>query len=236
MRIKVKFKANTDKIEFIMNSHINGFVNNVLGKNNKWHGLFSPYCVSKMYGGVLQEDKTIQYPNGGYFIVSSSNNEFVGDFLNGLLSLKNGVCILSMEFDSYDIYEPTIMSDYTIVHFENIYLHKNSKGEEDKVYTYKNCEDYLEKLKKNTVDKLIKEGIPEMSAESIKFIPFHTEKWKEKFCKYKMIENHHMVHPTSDIYLVVTGSKKARKTLCEMGIGNSTGYGFGFARLKEDNQ
>lgn len=236
MRIKVKFKANETPIESVMNSHINGFVNKVLGENNKWHGKFSPYSVSGMYGGVLYDDKSFQYPNGGYFIVASSNAEFIGDFLKGLLSLDDDSKVLSMPFDGFEPYDIKPMSDYSIITLENVYLQKKEKNHKKEVYTFENCDDYLDKLLENSVKKLIKEGISERAAKSIKFSPHHPEKWNVKYCKYKMKDNHPLINKVSNIKLYVTGNKKARKMLFDMGVGNSTGFGFGFARLNEDNE
>lgn len=233
MRIKIKFKQNSEPIQSIMNSHINGFINKVLGENNKWHGSFSPYAVSSMHNGVLKEDGTIQYPNGGYFVISSCNTEFIGEIINGLLSLNNAK-ILSMEYDSFDVYDVSVMSDYSIVFFEKIYLQKKNYKEKRKEYTFENCSDYIQKLRENTIKKLIKEGISERSANSIQFIPFHKEKWKVQYCKYKTMNKHNLVHQVSNITLLIKGNKKARKLICDMGIGNCTGYGFGFAKFNED--
>ena len=57
-----------------------------------------------------------------------------------------------------------------------------------------------------------------------------------KDLKYKMKDNHPLINKVSNIKLYVTGNKKARKMLFDMGVGNSTGFGFGFARLNEDNE
>ena len=51
-----------------------------------------------------------------------------------------------------------------------------------------------------------------------------------------MKDNHPLINKVSNIKLYVTGNKKARKMLFDMGVGNSTGFGFGFARLNEDNE
>lgn len=236
MRIKIKFKANESPIEHsVMNSHINGFINKVLGENNKWHGTFSPYSVSGMYGGVLQEDKTIQYPNGGCFVVASSNSEFIGDFLKGLFTLEDDAKILSMSFDGFENYDIKPMSDYSIITLDSVYLQKKEKGLKKEVYTFTNCDDFIERLRENSIKKLIREGIPERTAKSIKFSPHHPEKWRERFQIYKMMDNHPLANKVSNIKLYVTGSVKARKMLFDLGIGNSTGFGFGFARLEEDN-
>jgi len=178
--------------------------------------------------------KTIQYPNGGYFIVASNNSEFIGDFLKGLLTLEDEPRILSMSYDGFQHYDPKIMSDYSIIFGENVYLQKNKKNMKKEVYTFDKCENYLDILKENTVQKLIKEGISEKSAKSLIFEPFHMERWKVKFCKYKNFDNHPLVHPTSNIALRVSGDINARKMLCNLGLGNSTGFGFGFVGLKED--
>lgn len=237
MRFLLKFKPNRSPIKSIYNSDINSFIQKVLGTNNKWHGRFSPYSVSAMHGGKLQSDGTIQYPNGGYLIISSDNETFTSNFMFGLMRANRTYTVATMPFDSFKVYNANIMSDYSIFHLENVLLPKNKLGEKKDFYTF-NDEgiNYLDLLLEHSIKKLINNGISEEDAKSLKFESFHPEGWKKTFPKYKVLNGIELSHPTSTISLIVRGSVEARRALSNLGFGNSTGYGFGAVCIKEDKK
>ena len=230
MRIKIKFGPNTEKFSKPTNDYVNGFVHNVLGKENKWHDSFSPYSIYAMHGGNFEKESgMIQFPNGGYFIVSSDNEEFISDIFCGLASLTNEK-LQSMPYAGFETYSCGSSSFYDVIRAENVRV--KDKNKEITI----NDEQFVNVLLEHAKKKLINCGISEEDANSLKFEPFHKENWKVKMVKMKYGSDKQSITPSSTIMLVVKGKKIAREKLISLGLGNSTGSGFGFITTKNDNK
>lgn len=225
MTIKLNFGPNTELFDKPTNDYVNGFVHTILGKNNKWHDSFSPYSVSTMYGGKYdKESNMIQFKDGGFFCVSSDNQEFISDFLFGLLK-HTDIKLQTMKFINFECVANKISRMYDIVRITNIRLKMPKTNKE---ITFED-EDFLNVLLENCKKKLINNSIPESDANTLKFQPFHQENWKTKLVKMKFGTENESITPVSTIMLVIRGKKSVREKLLNLGFGNSTGCGFGFA-------
>lgn len=232
MRFKLNFSPNTEPLTKPINDAVNGFVHKCLGENNKWHDTFSPYCVSQMQGGVLDTNTgMIQYPNGGYFIISvdKEEKEFITALLNGLVNMTDGY-IQTMKYEGFSSYSVNEHDKFDITRINCVRLMDG-----DKAVTC-NDDNFLQLLRTHTVKKLKRCGVSDNDAESIVLEPFHTENWRVKYVKLKNYNEHPVVTPASNIMVIVKGNRPARKKLLSLGYGQSTGCGFGFPKMKEDNQ
>ena len=229
MRIVIKVGPSFKEINGSMNDLVNGFVHNILGPGNKWHDTFSPYSISTLHGGKLnKETGFFSFPEGGKFVISSDNQEFLGDIFAGLASVTDGK-IGTMPFLGFETYSCGASTKFDLVRIENIRLKDNGKE-----ITFKD-DDYLPKLREHCIKKLIKNGIPEKDALTFKLEPFHPENWKVKYVKMKTGTKSENVTPSSTIMLIAKGNKEARDKMLSLGYGTSTGSGFGFATTKKDN-
>lgn len=232
MIIKLNFAPNTELFDKPTNDYVNGFVHTVLGKNNKWHDSFSPYSVSTMHGGKYDKDTNmIQFKNGGFFCVSSDNEEFLSDFLCGL-SEQTDLKLQTMQFIGFECIANKTSRLYDVVRITNIRL-KSPKTNKEITF---DDEDFLNILLEHSKKKLINNGISEGDVDTIKFQPFHKENWKKKLVKLKFGCENQSITPSSTIMLVIKGKKAAREKLINLGFGNSTGCGFGFATTKKLNK
>ena len=228
MRIKIKFGPNSEMFDKPTNDYVNGFIHSVLGEGNKWHDAFSPYSVSTMHGGVFdKESGMIQFPNGGHFVVSSDNEEFLSDLLCGL-AMTSEAKLQTMKYLGFDSYSCGASSYFDVLRVENIRLKKD-----DKEITFKD-DGFIDTLLEHTKKKLKHNGIEDADAETIKFQPFHPENWKVKLVKMKCGTEKENITPSSTIMVVVRGKKVAREKILSLGLGSSTGSGFGFAITKND--
>ena len=229
MRIKIKFGPNVEKFNKPTNDYVNGFIHSTLGDGNKWHDAFSPYSVSTMHGGCLdKESGMIQFPEGGYFVVSSDNEEFISDLLCGLAMITNAK-LQTMPYLGFESYSCGASSFYDIVRIENLRLKRDNKE-----IVYKDS-GFVSYLLEHSKKKLKRSGILDDVAETLTFQPFHPENWKTKLVKMKVGTEKENITPSSTIMLVVKGKKEAREKLLNLGFGTSTGSGFGFAMTKNDN-
>lgn len=229
MRLKLKFGPNTEKFDKPTNGYVNGFVHFVLGKENKWHDKFSPYSVSPMHGGTLdKESGFVQFPNGGYFIVASDDKEFINDFLNGLVENPD-LKLQSMPYLGFESYNLDASKYFDLIRLECVRLKRD-----DKEVTQEDGK-FLEYLTAHCIAKLTRSGISEDDAKSIKMEPFHPERWRTSYVKMKPGTEKQSITPASTVMVVLRGKKVARAKLLNLGFGNSTGCGFGFALTKNDN-
>jgi CRISPR-associated endoribonuclease Cas6 len=221
MRIKLKFKSNTDPIRNPLNSAINGFMNRILGDDNEYHGKFSNYSVSTMQGGKMDNDGILNFPNGGYFFISSPDNEFMNKLILCLPDYNSESYILDMKYDGFDICDFIPNKKYDIVRTISPIIAK----EINNVITFHD-DNFIEHIRYKSIKKLIHNGISEDCANSIKFILFHPENAKTKLVKIKKQKN-----IANQVMFIVKGNIKARKALYELGIGKCTGFGFGSVEI-----
>lgn len=232
MRIKINFSPNTESFTGPVNDYVNGFIHKCLGGGNKWHDTFSPYAISQMKGGVLNPDTGfIDFPDGGHIVVAvdKTEAEFITALLKGLVNMSDGR-VQTMRYEGMSSYSVNECDKFDITRIECVRLMDNGKAVtcED--------EDFLRLLRDHTVKKLKRCGVSDSDAESIRLEPFHREKWKVKYVKMKNYNEHPVITPASNIMVVVRGNREARRKILNLGYGQSTGCGFGFPRLKEDNR
>ena len=79
MRIKIKFTKNTEPVPMGNYSLLNSYINNCLGRNNMFHDKTGAYTISNLQGGFMNNDgsSTLNFENGGYFIVSAFQSDLV---------------------------------------------------------------------------------------------------------------------------------------------------------------
>ena len=196
---------------------VSSFIHNVLGDNNKYHDTFSSYAISSIQGGCLKGDK-IEFNNGGYIQISSPNSEFLNDFFVNVSSrinteIANGIYLKSFEFKEFDCDEY-----YDVIHTISPVRLKNS----DDIEITIDDESFLKVLTEKTIAKLKKWDT------DIDLRGFKIELYKPENAKSKLISvKDNTYTKASLIRLVIKGNKITRRVLYNLGIGQSTGCGFG---------
>lgn len=223
MRLKLIFKSTGKVYDHRLNEEVNGFIHKVLGENNKYHGSFSDYSISDIMGMRYSTDHvTYSFPKFAYVFVSSPNDEFMNDLLNGLSNLKNGY-VLDMPYCGMEICDFSVNSQYDIIRIK--YLSLRNKRQ---VITVNNDE-FLDSLRDKCVKKLMHNGVSAKAAKTLNFEIFHKENSRINVVKTKGIPIR-----CSSVMLIVRGNKNARLKLYELGVGQSTGFGFGAVSLTKE--
>ncbi len=233
MKITIYLGPNEKTLNGPINKCVSGFIHKCLGENNKWHDSFSPYCVSQVTGGQLI-DGVIQYPNGGRLCVSSDDNDFISDFIAGLKRIES-CSIATMPVIRCEISEQEVTNKgYDIVYADCVALSQPHEIGTKKFYnTVNNTENFLEMLNEHSIRKLKAYGIPASIAETLKLEPYHKERWTEKYVKFDSQSN--IFVPTSRVKFIMRGNELARLKMLNLGFGQSTGAGFGFATRYSNN-
>ena len=216
-RIKLNFCGSNNIFNEPLNKKVNGFIQSILGSDNAYHGTFSDYSISSVQGAVWNEDNSYSFPNGCSIYISSNDQDFINKVVVGVMSNKEA-SICGMKFIGFEVLDYNVYKSYDIVRAISPILVSTP---DRRMLTFKD-ENFIEVLRTKTIKKLMLAGIDERAAKSIKFELFHPEKAKTTCTKIG-----ESVNIGSKVMFIISGSRKARRTLYNMGIGKCTGFGFG---------
>lgn len=89
MRIKLKFSKNITDVPNNLNV-VNSFTHQCWGRNNRLHDAPSDYNISRLLGGYITNGgRSMNYPNGGYIIISSVKLEIIEKLINAAFGLND---------------------------------------------------------------------------------------------------------------------------------------------------
>lgn len=225
-RIRIELSGVDTTFKKPIEDSIVGFVHKMLGENNKWHDGFSNYNISGLYGGVVK-DGYLSFPNGGYFYVSSIDEEFLELLAKNLFHKQGTLDICGMKVKSFTFESNELYSDYDVIRMTSPLL---LKVHGDKYLTYKD-DSFLEELTEQCKNKLRNADYSEREIGKFQIESFHFEGARECIAKRK-----NYALPSSMVMLVVKGKPKCRKAIYEMGLGSSTGYCFGTVKVVNNNK
>ena len=214
MRLKLKFSESKIPFTYPTQNAVNSCIHRILGENNKYHNSFSNYCVSSLFGGVIVDNK-MTYPNGAHFYVSSLDEELIEKIMFSVINGNVEMC--DMKLIGIDIENFNLHNDYDIIRTISPILLKDNEN----IITYQDS-DFIKVLTEKSKSKLLKNGFSENDVKTLKIEPFHFENARLKFPKVKNV-----VNKSSQVMLLVRGKKEMRLALYKMGLGKSTGCGFG---------
>lgn len=217
MRIKVEFTKPIEPISVNNQNLVNSFVHRVLGKNNKYHDAKSNYCVSQLCGGKLTEDKTLLFENNPYNIISSDDMEFMNKIIIGLMNNKNfcnGSQFLNMSFINENFYNGW-NHFFTL---SPVLLKETIDGKTR--YITINDEDFIDKLKNQLINKL------KTIDSNLDLNDFEIEIAKEGR-KVRKILIKNVMNYASSFKISIKTNKIVAEKLYNLGLGQSTGSGFG---------
>jgi CRISPR-associated endoribonuclease Cas6 len=219
MRIRINLTYPTAEVPVNNQHYLNGFIFASFGENCERHNAFSDYNITSLQGGKLNKDKkTLSFIDSNPYFYISGNDEFIGfavaAFANSTASF------FGMRFNNLDVTEDFNVNEY----FDNVVtvspiIVKNKDG---KKITFKDTS-WLSCLMDNCKKKLSHIGIDDTT---FKIEVINPHKAKEKCIWVGDIFN-----VCSNVRLKIYGSKKARIALYNMGLGGSTGSGFGGIKI-----
>lgn len=222
MRVKIIFSGNnkpyplTDSYD-IMNSYIH----KCLGKNNPYHDAPNNYNISSIQGGKLNEDKkTLNFPNGGFIVVSSYDNEFIDILLNGI---QNNVDLgYGMKYERLEVISEYFYNGWNhFVTLSPFVLFKPQHRDVKKSYYTIKDEDLAQALEnhiKNKFSKIDKKlDLSDLKVQ-IKNHDSH---------KVKSILLSNNVNRANQCHVSIYTNKKLASAIYHYGLGQSCGAGFG---------
>lgn len=225
MIIKINFTKPNTIIPVSNQKELNSYIHKCVGVNNKFHDAYSNYCISSLQGGRLNKiTNNLEFEDAPYilFTMHDGNSEFANAFMNGVM--KDKFTLFDMHYKNIEYKDFEVNEYYDIVYTVSPILLKKYNKEQGKDIKISVIDDgFIETLKEHCIKKLKNNGIEDSTFD----IEFHNME-KSKVKKIMVGDTFNICSMCS---LVVRGEKKTRKILYNLGIGNSTGSGFGMIKL-----
>ena len=224
MRIKVKLSSTNEELP-INNQHlVNSFIHRALGKDNKYHNTKSDYSISSLQGGkwIKGTDK-ISIKDRGYITITSLNKDFLDNILIGLYTnnFHKDIKVCGVEFIEEFFYNGwnhfATLSPFII------------KEHSDKFLTMED-DDFQQKVKEHLVNKLTKINPKlDLSDFDVKIKDNTSHKVKKV-----MVKN--VVNRANQCQVSIQCNRKVAELIYNLGIGQSTGSGFGTIYKTENHK
>jgi len=219
MRLKVLLSGTDKELPIEHQDIVNSFIHRVLGSDNKYHDAKSNYSISTLRGGKwITGTKKIAFNNGGYITISSLDETFINDIILGLHTTKfhADIKVVGLEFVNGKFYNgwnhfatlsPIIIKDYS------------SKKE----YSFKTLDnsDFETVVKNHLINKISKMA-PDLDLKDFQVKIPHNPKHKVTKMMVKNVAN-----IGSLCHISIHTNKKVAELIYNIGIGQSTGSGFG---------
>lgn len=202
---------------------ITSFFHKVMGNDNSLHDSFSEYAVSEIQGGKLANN-CINYIDGGFVHISSPSTTILDNILLNIYGHMNkeiydnsGIYLRGISISDF-----TVGSRYDIIQTTSPIRLKNKDGKE---ITFKD-EEFIHLLNEKMKAKLHKFD------NDLNLNGFNLEVYKIENAKQKMISVKKGVYTKcSYMRFVVKGTMETRRIAYLLGLGQSTGCGFGSIKV-----
>lgn len=218
MRIVISFTRTNKKVPR-NNSIITSWFHKMLG-HNKHHDNQSVYSISPLLGGTVEKDEPRyeKFNRGGYIIISTSDSELIYD----ILSKSIGTEIFDgMEAYKIDKIDNKFYNDQTEMFFRTTKSGLVLKSHTGNSFTTLNDENFEELLNERTLAKIKKIN------PNIDTTDFKIEVVEHKHNKVFNTIMKNAKIPASNVTVKISGNKDIFEMLYDLGLGNSTGCGYG---------
>ena len=218
-RIRINLTYPTTDVPVNNQHQMNGFIFSSFGENCKYHDRFSDYSISSLQGGTLKDDKkTLEFKNDNPHFYVSGNNEFIEFAIKRFMF--SDASFFGMKVKNLDSnFDFNVNEKFDNIITISPVLVKVKGG---KKLTIEDDE-WLECLIDNCKKKLEYLGIIDDT--------FRIEVVNKEKAKKKSIMVGDVFNPSTMVRLKVFGKKDTRRTLYCLGLGGSTGSGFGSIKI-----
>ena len=221
MRIKICFTKNTEAVpnnQSVVNSYMH---TKCLGNNNEYHDKPSDYCISRLLGGeIVDGGKQMNFPNGGYILVTSMNFGFIDKVINGVIN--NPTLGYGMEFICVDHITELFYSGWNYFKTTTMgFIIRRKEPVGNQHYYTINDADINEVIKNHIVNKFSKIN-PELDFSNLVVAVTDHPSNRVKSVYSKNVKN-----MTNICQVNINTNKLLAEYIYNYGIGQSCGSGFG---------
>lgn len=219
MRIHLKTTPNDSLVTFDYQQKLVGILHKWLGSNNEEHGILSLYSFSWLHHGKKIENG-LTFSEGATWFISFYNESRIKQIVKNILD--NPVMFFGMAVSDVIIEETPDLSNRNFFYLGSPIFIKSSdlKFQVTKQYTF-NDEEANGLMVHTLHHKMELAGLPYDESLDIRFDLDYQNK-KTKMLKYRGIYNRANLCP-----VIIEGKPETKAFAWNVGIGNSTGIGFG---------
>jgi CRISPR-associated endoribonuclease Cas6 len=216
MRIYIETTPNKEILPFNYQSKMAGALHKWLGKNDL-HGKLSLYSFSWLLNAKAKKNG-LNFPDGARFFFSFYNDAYLKQVVTSIMSDPDMCC--GMKVRNITIEEKPDLTNRTVFLYASPIFIRREEGDEDVHYTFKD-ENAGKLLEETLLHKMEIAGLPKDESLKIKF-DLSYSKAKTKVIEYNGIGNRVNLCP-----VIIEGKVETKLFAWHVGLGNSTGIGFG---------
>jgi len=216
MRIHLLLSKNSKRVPFNYQSFLTGALHKWLGKDNKEHGELSLYSFSWLNKAQIQKDG-FDFPNGTSWFISSYDDSFIKKLIESI-QVDPSICF-GLTVKEIIIQENPVFKNNEIFKTASPVFIKRNTPDGIKFY-YHNDPQSSAWMTETLKHKLEKAGLEKNNVE-VSFDQSYT-KATVKVSDYNGIKNKANICP-----VIIKGTPEQLAFAWNVGIGNSTGIGFG---------
>jgi len=228
MKLKIEFSKNTEPVPFSYVSNLNGYLHKVLGEDNPYHDDLSLHSTSFLHGGRISSNKKfLNFNNGATWYISSSESKFIEDFVKNVYNHIEFA--FGMELLGVEMIEDMLTNDGVYYMFRTmspVLLKQKDRENNKNIYlTYENDIKTTSDVMKSLILKKAKKALISINPEDFDIsFNYEYDQKKIKWISVKKVNNKTSVCPV----FVRTAKPEVAKFIYNVGVGHSTGSGFGF--------
>lgn len=216
MRLNIDISPNKTILPFDHSHLLSGTIHKWLGNENKWHGSIALYSYSWLNGG-RKGSGGLYFPQGAKCFISAYSKDFIKTILKGILDDPDLFC--GMKVLNVTIIEDPVFREETYFSVGSPVLIKKriKDGIQHVLYDHTDAEHLM------TETMITKMKTVGMDSNGVN-VRFDTNYLKAhtKLVNYKGIKNKASICP-----VIINGTPEQLAFAWNVGVGNSTGIGFG---------
>lgn len=221
MRIHIKTTKNKEKIPFMHQHNLTGALHKWIGRNHI-HDKISLYSFSRLQGAE-KTNGGLNFPQGASYFISYWDNQLVKNLVDGIQ--KSPEIFSGMKATEIILQEDPDMTERTLFYIGSpIYIQRNRETGGKKFYFFDDAES-PDLMKETLETKMEAAGLDADETLKISFDQSYRRKGTKKI-DYKRGDQVTEIR-ASWCPVIIEGKPDTKQFAWNVGIGNSTGIGFG---------
>lgn len=218
MRITLSTSKNNGPVPFDYQTKMVGCIHKWIGANNDYHGRISLYSFSWLQGGRVKNG-ILSFPYGARFFISFYDSDVVKNIIRTILDDPAMFC--GMEVADISLTEAPNFTERDLYYCGSpILIKRRTENGSYRQFNYMDAESGLY-MKETLLSKMREAGMQEDDTLDIRFDTSYKGK------KLKLVHYHDIGNKASLCPVIIHGKPETKQFAWEVGIGNSTGIGFG---------
>lgn len=222
MRIKIEFSSSTEIIPFNYQKKLTGCIHKWLGDQNELHGDLSLYCFSNLEGLKTVKGKGLKCDFVGFFFFSSAVSSITKSVIKGIQEQPEMFSGMTVQGTTI-LPKEDFKKEQRFLVASPVLVKRNREDGTKKHYDY--SEPKINDLLTETLKK--KMGLIGLDSSNVQvFFDKSYPNPKTKIIAHGKIRNKVSICP-----VIIKGTAEQIEFAYEVGVGNSTGIGFGALKV-----